>query len=238
MKKLILLLSALCVLTSIIGQEATPNKKNLVPFVLQQDSVKGYQIFVDANNELQFIVILDSIAMVQDEIYNKLVSLFTPSVEEPLSNLDVKDRAAGQIVGKKYLKDFSKTSYEFMNASVKTINDYTFSAYLNYRIDIKSNRVRIKLSVQRVAAKVVQMPMTAAKLDYSKLIGRMAPLEVTPILTNPQPIERYKNSLNQGNNNAETKAFSALTKKCNATIDDVRKLMYKMVVNKANTNDW
>lgn len=238
MKKLILLLSALCVLTSIIGQEATPNKKNLVPFVLQQDSVKGYQIFVDANNELQFIVILDSIAMVQDEIYNKLVSLFTPSVEEPLSNLDVKDRAAGQIVGKKYLKDFSKTSYEFMNASVKTINDYTFSAYLNYRIDIKSNRVRIKLSVQRVAAKVVQMPMTAAKLDYSKLIGRMAPLEVTPILTNPQPIERYKNSLNEGNNNAETEAFSALTKKCNATIDDVRKLMYKMVVNKANTNDW
>lgn len=238
MKKLILLLSALCVLTSIIGQEATPNKKNLVPFVLQQDSVKGYQIFVDANNELQFIVILDSIAMVQDEIYNKLVSLFTPSVEEPLSNLDVKDRAAGQIVGKKYLKDFSKTSYEFMNASVKTINDYTFSAYLNYRIDIKSNRVRIKLSVQRVAAKVVQMPMTAAKLDYSKLIGRMAPLEVTPILTNPQPIERYKNSLNQGNNNAETEAFSALTKKCTATIDDVRKLMYKMVVNKANTNDW
>lgn len=238
MKKLILLLSALCVLTSIVGQEATPNKKNLVPFVLQQDSVKGYQIFVDANNELQFIVILDSIAMVQDEIYNKLVSLFTPSVEEPLSNLDVKDRAAGQIVGKKYLKDFSKTSYEFMNASVKTINDYTFSAYLNYRIDIKSNRVRIKLSVQRVAAKVVQMPMTAAKLDYSKLIGRMAPLEVTPILTNPQPIERYKNSLNEGNNNAETEAFSALTKKCTATIDDVRKLMYKMVVNKANTNDW
>lgn len=238
MKKLILLLSTLCVLTSIIGQEVTPNKKNLVPFVLQQDSVKGYQIFVDTNNELQFIVILDSIAMVQDEIYNKLVSLFTPSVEEPLSNLDVKDRAAGHIMGKKYLKDFSKTSFEFMNANVKTINDYTFSGYLNYQIDIKSNRVRIKLSVQRVAAKVVQMPMTAAKLDYSKLIGRMAPLEVTPILTNPQPIERYKNSLNEGNNNAETEAFSALTKKCNATIDDVRKLMYKMVVNKANTNDW
>lgn len=225
-------------LSSIVAQEAIPNKKNLVPFVLQQDSVKGYQIFVDANNELQFVVILDSIAMVQDEIYNKLVSLFTPSVEEPLSNVDVKDRAAGQIMGKKYLKDFSKTSFEFMNANVKTINDYTFSGYLNYQIDIKSNRVRIKLSVQRLSAKVVQMPMTAAKLDYSKLIGRMAPLQVTPILDNPQPIERYKNSLNEGNNKAETEAFSALTKKCNATIDDVRKLMYKMVVNKANTNDW
>ena len=125
-----------------------------------------------------------------------------------------------------------------MNANVKTINDYIFNTDLNYRVDIKSHRVRIKFSVARVYATVVQMPMTAAKLDYSKMIGKAAPLELEPILKDPQPIERYKNSLYEGSNQAETEAFDALTKQCIITIDDVRRLMYKIVVNKANTSDW
>lgn len=238
MKKLLILTVLVCAFSSLWAQDATPNKKRLVPFMLQKDSIKGFQIFVDSTNQLQFIVILDSINMVQDEIYNKLMTYFTPGFDEPNSAMEVKDRAAGQIIGKKYLKDFSKTSFEFMNANVKTINDYTFSTDLNYRIDIKSNRVRIKFTIKRVYAKVVQMPMTAAKLDYSKIIGRMAPLELTPILKDPQPIERYKNSQNEGSNRAETEAFDALNKKCMTAIDDVRRLMYKIVVNKANTSDW
>jgi len=238
MKKFFILTLLVCVISNLVAQEQKPNKAKLVPFILQKDSVKGFQIYVDSTNQLQFIVILDSINMPQDDIYNKLVTYFTPTVEEPFSSIDVKDRTAGQIMGKKFLKEYSKSNFEFLNANVKTTNYYSFNTYLNYRVDIKSNRVRLKFTIQRINATVIQVPMSAAKLDYTKLVGRSAPLELLPINVTPKPEERYKNSINTGNNTAETKAFDDLTKKCLTTVDDVRRLMYKIVGNKANTNDW
>lgn len=238
MKKLLILTVLLSTIYTLGAQDRKPVKENLVPYIYQKDSIEGYQVFIDANNELQFICIIDSINFFKDEMYNKLVTYFTPPFEDAKSEMTVKDRANGKISGNKYLKDYSTTTFEYLNANVKTKNFYTFSANMMYQVDIKDHKIRLKLSIQRFYVKVEQIPMSAVTLDYNKVLGRSAPLVLLPVIDTPKAEERFKNSLNDGTNKAELKAFDDLCKKNVGIIEEVYNLMFGIVKNKAVTNDW
>lgn len=238
MKKLLILSLLFCALFNITAQEK-PNKENLLPYVLEKDSVDGWQIFIDENDKLQIVCIIDSIDRFKDEMYNKVVTYFTPPYKDAKSNLEVQDRKAGRVSGNRYLKNYSVSGYEFLNSTTKTNNVYTFSTDMLYQVDVKKKRIRIKLTVERIYVDVEQLPMSAVHMDYSKLPGRSAPLELMEITKNETVISKQlKNSLNTGINIAETKAFKELCDLCVNTIEDVRKIMFGVVENKANTDDW
>ncbi len=239
MKKLLILSLFILAAFNLVAQRVQPNKKNLVPYVLEQDSVKGYQIFINEKNELQFICIIDNIDLFKDEMYNKLVTYFTPPYKDAKSELTLKDRKLGKLEGNRFLKNYSKTGYEYMNSTTKTNNVYTFSADLLYRVDIKKKKIRIKFTVQRFKVDVQQLPISSVHMDYAKSIGRSAPLQLMRITDSEKVISaQLKNSLNKGSNISETKAFDDLTTICITTIEEVKKIMYGIVDNKANTDDW
>ena len=111
MKKLIIIISVFFITLNCFSQTGTIDSKNLLPYMFNTDSIKGWDASITDNNELQITCIIDSLIYKKDQLYNMLLNYFVENYGDAKSVIQLQDKEIGQLVGKGLYSNFFSDKY-------------------------------------------------------------------------------------------------------------------------------
>lgn len=153
MKKILftLLLTSLSCLsfTQTVNNEI--DKNNLIPYIIQSNNISqltNLTARIDEKNDIVFSVVVDSVKLNKEQIFNRVMSYFAYNYNDSKSVIQVQDKEAGLIIGKG-IYELGTFDLKQGNGLTQFVTYYNYSASHILRIDIKDSKVRIIVSASK-----------------------------------------------------------------------------------------